>query len=76
MTQAELAERTRLARGTIVSLEAGGPGVSVGALVAVLHALQLPRQLGDIAKRDDLGEELEELYGRKRAGNPRDVAGF
>ena len=65
LTQAEIAERTGFSRSTVVDLESGKPGVSIGAMVSVLAALGLQGKL----------EELE-MSAQKRAGGARDVADF
>ncbi|MCB8882659.1 helix-turn-helix domain-containing protein [Acidisoma cellulosilytica] len=75
LTQAELAERTGFHRSTLVDLEAGKPGVSIGVMVSVLSALGLQGRLAEVLQKDELGEELE-MGARKRARGSSDVADF
>lgn len=75
LTQVEMAERTGFSRSTVVDLEAGKSGVSIGALVSVLGALGLQGRLAEALQKDELGEELE-MNARQRARGPRDVADF
>jgi transcriptional regulator with XRE-family HTH domain len=75
ITQAEIAERTGLARSTVVALEAGRPGVAAGAIVGVLAALGLSGKLANVLERDELGEELD-LAATKRVGRSSGVADF
>jgi len=75
LTQAEIAERTGFSRSTMVDVESGKPGVSIGAIVSVLAALGLQGKLAEALQKDELGEELE-MSARKRAGGSRDVADF
>jgi transcriptional regulator with XRE-family HTH domain len=75
LTQGEIADRTGFNRSTVVDLESGKPGVSIGTMVSVLAALGLQGKLADALQRDELGEELE-MGARKRAGGSRDVADF
>lgn len=48
LTQTDLARVTRLGLSTIVKLEAGTPGVSLGALVKVLDAMGLLQQIHEL----------------------------
>jgi transcriptional regulator with XRE-family HTH domain len=75
LTQEEIATRTGFHRTTVVDLESGKAGVSIGALISVLAALGLQGKLADALQKDELGEELE-MGTPKRAGGSRDVADF
>ena len=75
LTQSEVAERAGLARATIVALESGRAGVSLGALVSVMSALGLQGKLAGALERDDIGEEIE-MSSRKRVRKQDLVADF
>lgn len=75
LTQSEVAERAGLARATIVALEAGRTGVSLGALMSVMTALGLQGKLAGALERDEIGEEIE-MSARKRVRKPDLVADF
>jgi len=75
LTQAEIADRTGFSRSTVVDVESGKPGVSIGAIISVLSALGLQGKLAEALQKDELGEELE-MSAQRRAGGSRDVADF
>lgn len=56
-----IAQRAGLAINTVVTLEKGGQGVSIGAIANVLHSLGLADQIGAIAQNDILGRKLQDL---------------
>lgn len=76
LSQAAAAERCGLARSTYIDLEAGKPGVSIGALVKILAVLGYPERIATLMESDPVGEDLEQVYGRKRAGGHRDLEDF
>jgi transcriptional regulator with XRE-family HTH domain len=64
-----MAERAGISRTTLSKLEAGGNGVSLGALSAVLFVLGLEKDLEKIAEDDVLGRKLQDakIMPKKRA---------
>ncbi|MCF8506899.1 MAG: helix-turn-helix domain-containing protein [Caulobacter sp.] len=76
LTQAQLAERAGVGRLTCIDLERGKPGVGIGALVRYLSVLGYPDRIASLLETDLLGEDLEQIHGRKRAGTSRDVEDF
>ncbi len=69
-----MAERAFISRSTLVRVEKGDPGVSLGIYASVLFVLGMADRLGDIvdAARDPIGLSLEEerLPRRIRAARP------
>ena len=70
-----MAERAFISRSTLVRVEKGDPGVSMGIYASVLFVLGMADRLGDVmdAARDPVGLSLEEerLPRRIRAARPR-----
>jgi transcriptional regulator with XRE-family HTH domain len=64
-----MAERAGISRTTLSKLEAGGSGVSLGTLAAVLFVLGLEKDLEKIAEDDVLGRKLHDakIMPKKRA---------
>lgn len=56
-----VAQRAGFALNTVVAIEKGAPGVSIGAVANVLHALGLADQIGILAQDDTLGRKLQDL---------------
>ena len=46
---------------TVIAIENGEPGVSIGAIANVLHCLNLAEDISLIAKDDLLGRKLQDL---------------
>lgn len=69
LTSALVAERAGITRQTLTKVEKGDPGVAMGIYASVLHALNLEKDLLDVAKDDELGRTLQDLnlITRKRA---------
>ncbi len=69
-----MAERAFISRSTLVRVEKGDPGVSMGIYASVLFVLGMADRLGDIvdAARDPVGLSLEEerLPRRIRGARP------
>ncbi len=65
----QVAERANISRPTLVSIEKGGPNVSIGAYVKVLSVLGLEKDIMEVAKDDKLGRRLQDarLIIRERA---------
>ena len=64
-----VAQRAGISLNTVVAVENGEPGVSVGAMVNVLHCLSLAEDISKVALDDVLGRKLQdlELEPKKRA---------
>lgn len=69
LTSALVAERAGITRQTLTKVEKGDPGVAMGIYASVLHALNLEKDLLNVAKDDELGRTLQDLnlFTRKRA---------
>ncbi|NBJ13768.1 helix-turn-helix transcriptional regulator [Microvirga arsenatis] len=76
LTQAELAERMGVSRLTVVALEKGNAGTSIGALLKALTVFGYTGRLGEILASDPIGDDLDIAEGRKRARARTDVADF
>ncbi len=68
-----VAERAGVSLNTIVAIEKGGPGVSIGAIANLLHCLNLAEDISLLAKDDLLGRKLQdlELTPKKRASKSK-----
>ena len=56
-----IAERAGISRSTLVAIEKGSAGVSIGFYLAVLHVLGLEKDLLQVAKDDVLGRKLQDI---------------
>lgn len=65
----QVSERADISRPTLVKIEQGYPGVSIGHILNVLTALGLEKDILLIAQDDILGRKLQDadLEVRKRA---------
>lgn len=77
MTVEDFAERVGVAKGTIIRLEKGDAGVSIGTLAMAFLALGELHRLEDIidVSRDDAGLLLDQSRLPERVRNPRPPAG-
>jgi DNA-binding XRE family transcriptional regulator len=68
-----LAERASISRTTLVKVEKGEPGVSLGTYATVLFVLGLTDRLSTLAdvRNDARGLELEEEHLPRRIRRPR-----
>lgn len=64
-----VALRSGISVNTVVAIESGEAGVGIGAIVNVLHCLNLAEDISKVALDDVLGRKLQdlELEPRKRA---------
>lgn len=64
-----VAQRAGVSINTVVAIESGKPGVSIGAVVNILHCLNLAEDLSKVAQDDALGRKLQDLalLPKKRA---------
>ncbi|MCW2244854.1 transcriptional regulator with XRE-family HTH domain [Azospirillum fermentarium] len=76
LTQADVADRAGVTRKTYQALEAGRPTAGIGLLVKVLAILGYPGRIASLLETDPIGEDLDDIHGRKRAGRTPDVADF
>jgi transcriptional regulator with XRE-family HTH domain len=69
LSSEQVAERAGISRPTLVKIEGGHPGVSIGNLLNVLLVLGLEKDLLLVAKDDILGRKLQDagLIVKKRA---------
>jgi transcriptional regulator with XRE-family HTH domain len=65
----QVSERAGISRPTLVAIEKGQPGVSIGSYAQVLFILNLEKDLLKVAEDDKLGRKLQdaELTVKERA---------
>ncbi len=65
----QVAERAGISRTTLISIEKGHEGVSIGSYLNVLYVLGLEKDFLNVGKDDDLGRKLQDanLVIRERA---------
>ena len=65
----QVAERAKISRPTLLSIEKGLPGVAIGSYAQVLFVLNLEKDLLKVAVDDTLGRKLQdaELTVKERA---------
>jgi hypothetical protein len=68
-----MAQRAMISRTTLVKVESGDPGVSIGIYATVLFVLGMTDRLADIAdaSHDRMGLDLESENLPKRISSPR-----
>src|SRR5207302_7623415 len=71
LTTAMVCERAGISRPTLLAIDAGEPGVSIGAYARVLNALGLANDLLKLAADDELGRKLQDIDLPVRARAPR-----
>ncbi len=64
-----VAQRAGISPNTVVAIEHGESGVSIGAIAGVLHCLNLAEDISKVALDDVLGRKLQDLkmIQKKRA---------
>jgi transcriptional regulator with XRE-family HTH domain len=65
----QVAERAGMGRSTLIKIEKGHPGVSIGYYLSVFMVLGLERDFLQLAKDDELGRKLQDanLSTKERA---------
>ena len=76
LSQSDMAQRAGITRKTYATLEAGNGGVGLGALTKALAILGYRDRMAGLLESDPIGEDFEDVYGRRRAGARADVADF
>ena len=66
ITAEEIADRAGISKGTLTSIEKGVSSVSIGAYVAVLHALGMGTDLELIATDEEGKQKFEKMYLKRR----------
>ena len=69
LSSAMVAQRANISRPTVLAIEKGATGVSIGTLLQVLFVLGLEKDLLQVASDDVLGRKLQdaELEVKERA---------
>jgi transcriptional regulator with XRE-family HTH domain len=67
----QVAERAGISRSTLISIEKGYEGVSIGYYLSVLHVLGLEKDFLIIAKDDELGRKLQDANLITKARAPK-----
>lgn len=69
LSSAMVAQRANITRPTVLAIETGSTGVSIGTVLQVLFVLGLEKDLLKVASDDDLGRKLQdaELEVKERA---------
>lgn len=69
LSSQQVADRTNISRPTLLSIEKGFAGVSIGSYLQVLVVMGLERDFLLLAKDDELGRKLQDanLISKKRA---------
>ncbi|MBU2444663.1 MAG: helix-turn-helix domain-containing protein [Bacteroidetes bacterium] len=65
----QVAERADISRPTLLAIEKGSPGVSIGSYIQVLFVLGLAEDILVVASDDELGRKLQDakLIMKERA---------
>jgi transcriptional regulator with XRE-family HTH domain len=61
LTSTQVAERAAINRSTLVEIEKGNPGVSMGAYFNTLRVLGLQNDILKLAADDEYGRKLQDL---------------
>jgi transcriptional regulator with XRE-family HTH domain len=73
LSSAMVAKRANISRPTLLAIESGSTGVSIGAMLQVLFVLDLEKDVLRVASDDQLGRKLQDLglTVKKRAPKPK-----
>ena len=73
LSAGQVSERAGISRPTLLSIEKGNPGVSMGTYIQVLFVLGLEKDIQSVARDDILGRKLQDakLIVGKRAPKKR-----
>lgn len=66
-----VAQRAGISLNTVVAIENGEPGVSIGAIANVLHCLSLAEDISRVALDDELGRKLQDLQLKPKKRAPK-----
>lgn len=69
----QVSERANLSRQTVISIEKGLSGVSIGAYIQVLFVLGLEKDLLKVASDDLLGRKLQDLKLMVKSRAPKRI---
>lgn len=76
LSMEDVAERAGTTRKSIRALETGSSTIGLALLVRVMSILGYPERIPQLLESDPIGEDLESVHGRKRAGGVSGVADF
>ncbi len=68
-----VAQRAGISLNTVVAIENGEVGVSIGAIANVLHCLSLAEDISKIALDDELGRKLQDLELEPKRRAPKKI---
>lgn len=71
LSNAAVAGRAGISRGTLYKVEAGDPGATLGSYLRVLAALGLENDINGLAADDKVGRKLQDLDLDRRPGASR-----
>jgi transcriptional regulator with XRE-family HTH domain len=71
LSSEQVSERAGIGRSTLVKMEKGHPGVSIGNCLAVCKALGLENDFLLVAKDDELGRKLQDIGLKPRSRAPK-----
>lgn len=76
LSQEDLAGRMGVTRLSVIALEKGKAGASIGNLLKALTVMGYTERLGEILAADPIGDDLDLVTGRRRATARAHVADF
>lgn len=75
LSSEQVAERANISRPTLLSIEKGSPGISIGSYLQVLVVLGLEKDFFLLARDDELGRKLQDARMISKARAPKKIAG-